>query len=127
MAKIIAKAQITEGGPVILFQPENEYSQADEELAPEFPDPVYWKAVEDQFRDNGIIVPMISNDARPAGYFAPGPPPADNVTVDIYGHDGYPLGFDCEYSKRQQRRAKCRNPTSAMAIPSCYGRNEIDC
>ena len=28
MGEIIAKAQITEGGPVILYQPENEYSQA---------------------------------------------------------------------------------------------------
>jgi hypothetical protein len=28
IGEIIAKAQITEGGPVILYQPENEYSQA---------------------------------------------------------------------------------------------------
>lgn len=97
MAQIIAKAQITRGGPVILFQPENEYSQANKMADPEFPDPVYWKAVEDQFRDHGIVIPMISNDAHARGFFAPGPPPASNVTVDIYGHDGYPLGFDCEY------------------------------
>lgn len=78
-----------------MLQPENEYTVANEERAPEFPDPVYWKDVEDQFRDNGIVVPLISNDASPKGYFAPGPPPASNVSVDIYGHDGYPLGFDC--------------------------------
>ncbi|USW56803.1 Putative glycoside hydrolase, family 35, Galactose-binding-like domain superfamily [Septoria linicola] len=94
MSKIIAKAQITNGGPVVLLQPENEYSQATADT-PEFPDSVYWQYVEDQYRNGGIIVPMISNDAYPHGYFAPGPPALYNATIDIYGHDGYPLGFDC--------------------------------
>ena len=40
MSRIISKAQITNGGPVILLQPENEYSQAVEDT-PEFPDSVY--------------------------------------------------------------------------------------
>ncbi|KAF2216906.1 glycoside hydrolase family 35 protein [Cercospora zeae-maydis SCOH1-5] len=94
MSRIISKAQITNGGPVILLQPENEYTQATSDT-PEFPDSVYWQDVMDQYRDNGIVVPMVSNDAHPRGYFAPGPPPLYNATVDIYGHDGYPLGFDC--------------------------------
>lgn len=115
IAKIIAKYQITEGGPVILLQPENEYSQADEEADPEFPDPVYWLAVENQFRDNGIVVPLISNDAAPHGYFAPGPPALYNVSVDIYGHDGYPLGFDCKQSQRE----KCVS-TSPQATQMCF-------
>ena len=92
IAGIVAKAQITNGGPVILYQPENEYSGGDEN-APEFPDPVYWNYVEDQVRDAGIVVPLINNEAYPHGYFAPG---GDwGAEVDIYGHDGYPLGFDC--------------------------------
>lgn len=41
MSKIIAKAQITNGGPVILLQPENEYSHGAPD-APDFPDSVYW-------------------------------------------------------------------------------------
>lgn len=86
----IAKAQITNGGPIILVQPENEYTQATSAIQP-FPDPVYMQYVQDQIRDAGIIVPLISNDASPKGYNAPGQPAA----VDIYGHDGYPLGFDC--------------------------------
>lgn len=61
IGEIIAKAQITNGGPVILFQPENEYSQAVEGVV--FPDPKYFGYVEQQFRDAGIVVPMISNDA----------------------------------------------------------------
>ncbi|KAH9826928.1 glycoside hydrolase family 35 protein, partial [Teratosphaeria destructans] len=88
ISAIIAKAQITNGGPVILLQPENEYSQG---FVPEFPDPVYFGYVEQQYRNNSIVVPLISNDAAPRGYFAPGKPAA----VDIYGHDSYPLGFDC--------------------------------
>jgi len=85
---IIAKAQITNGGPVVLVQPENEYTQG---VTPEFPDAEYFGYVEAQLRNASIVVPFISNDASPKGHFTPGHPSA----VDIYGHDGYPLGFDC--------------------------------
>ncbi|CAJ2501142.1 Uu.00g039950.m01.CDS01 [Anthostomella pinea] len=89
VGEIIAKAQITNGGPIILMQPENEYTGATDNV--KFPDPAYFGYVEDQFRDAGVVVPFISNDASPAGNFVPG-----SVSgVDIYGHDGYPLGFDC--------------------------------
>lgn len=83
IAKLIAAAQITNGGPVVLFQPENEYSQATDNIEP-FPDPMYFQYVEDQFRNNSIVVPFISNDARPQGYFAPGPP-RQEAALDIYG------------------------------------------
>jgi hypothetical protein len=43
-------------------------------------------AVEKRFRDAGIVVPSILNDAYPHGYFAPG---TGSGAVDIYGHDGY--------------------------------------
>ncbi|CAA9958345.1 Beta-galactosidase [Pyrenophora teres f. maculata] len=86
----IASAQITNGGPIILVQPENEYTQATSAIKP-FPDPVYMEYVENQIRSAGIIVPLISNDASAQGNNAPNQPAA----VDIYGHDGYPLGFDC--------------------------------
>lgn len=62
VAGVIAKAQITNGGPVILLQPENEYSQGDAGAPSYFPDPVYFKYVEDQYRNAGIVVPFISND-----------------------------------------------------------------
>jgi hypothetical protein len=89
IGKIIAKAQITNGGPVILLQPENEYTGA----APgyKFPDPDYMNAVYTQYRKAGIVLPYLSNDASPGGHNAPGQP----APVDIYGHDGYPVGFDC--------------------------------
>ncbi|KAI4205769.1 MAG: hypothetical protein LQ350_000266 [Teloschistes chrysophthalmus] len=87
---IFAKAQITNGGPIILFQPENEYSQATTDVT--FPDRTYFEMVENQYRSAGIVVPFISNDASPLGYLAPG---TGNGSVDIYGHDAYPLGFNC--------------------------------
>jgi hypothetical protein len=110
----IAKAQITNGGPVILVQPENEYSQSDGPVDGGFPDPVYFAYVKKQLRDAGIVVPLISNDAcmlkhystvasltqiDPHGYFAPGKPfnGSTEGDVDIYGHDSYPLGFDCAH------------------------------
>ncbi|KAF2496105.1 hypothetical protein BU16DRAFT_560944 [Lophium mytilinum] len=92
VGEIIAKAQITNGGPIILVQPENEYTGATSDIQP-FPDPVYMQYVEDQLRKVGIIVPLISNDAGPEGHNAPG----QSAAVDIYGHDGYPLGFDCAH------------------------------
>ncbi|KAF5675342.1 beta-galactosidase [Fusarium circinatum] len=89
VAKIIAKAQITNGGPVILYQPENEYSAAQ---GTPFPNHDYLKYVNDQVRKAGVVVPLINNDAWPGGTGAPGTGPG---AVDIYGHDGYPVGFDC--------------------------------
>lgn len=87
ISKVIADAQITNGGPVVLLQPENEFSPD-----PELPDTIYWNYVEQQYRKAGIVVPFINNDAPALGYFAPGPPQRLNATVDIYGYDSYPLG-----------------------------------
>src|SRR5437762_217897 len=80
---IIAKAQITNGGPVILLQPENEYSNN--------VDRGYFASVEKQLRDAGITVPFYSNDQGPYGDLTPG---SGEGAVDIYGHDSYVFGFD---------------------------------
>jgi beta-galactosidase len=85
IAAAVAKAQITNGGPVILYQPENEYSGAC--CGAKFPDGDYMQYVIDQARDAGVVVPMISNDAWPGGHNAPGTGIGE---VDIYGHDNYP-------------------------------------
>ncbi|KAE8151998.1 putative beta-galactosidase A [Aspergillus avenaceus] len=90
VAATVAKAQITEGGPVILYQPENEYSGGC--CGVDYPDGEYMQYVQDQAHNAGIIVPMISNDASASGHNAPGTGVGE---VDIYGHDSYPLGFDC--------------------------------
>ena len=72
------------------MQPENEYTAAASGVL--FPDHEYFAAVEDGFRDAGIVVPFVSNDAIPEGHNAPG---TGLGAVDIYGHDGYPSGLQC--------------------------------
>jgi beta-galactosidase len=57
-----------------------------------FPDPGYMQYVEDQARKAGIVVPFINNDAWSAGHNAPG---TGVGQVDVYGHNSYPLDFDC--------------------------------
>jgi hypothetical protein len=90
VGKIIADAQITNGGPVILFQPENEYQNALDGFP--MPDVEYWKRVVKQYKDAGIVVPYINNESHMRGYISTN----TEASVDIYGHDNYPLGFDCE-------------------------------
>lgn len=91
VCEIIAEAQITNGGPVILFQPENEYYDCLPSVKP-CPNHKYMKYVEDQARNAGIVVPFIVNDNND-GNFAPNS--GQLAAVDIYGIDSYPLGFDC--------------------------------
>ncbi|KAI1264071.1 putative beta-galactosidase [Xylariaceae sp. FL1019] len=92
MGKLIAGAQITNGGPIVLLQAENEYDFATYgEPWVQWPDVVYMEAVWKLWRDAGIVVPGINNEAADIGLFTPG----DAGGPDIYGHDSYPIGFDC--------------------------------
>ncbi|KAI0974123.1 glycoside hydrolase superfamily [Xylaria arbuscula] len=100
MGAIISRAQITNGGPIILFQPENEYSICAEPLESgsignltnlsNCLNDYYMAAVEAMWREAGIVLPFISNDAVPIGNFAPG---SGLGAVDIFGYDNYPLGW----------------------------------
>ncbi|KAL2126382.1 hypothetical protein VTI74DRAFT_1017 [Chaetomium olivicolor] len=92
IAPIIAKNEIGNGGKVILYQPESAYSLAQELRGFNFPDPGYMKYVEDQARKGGVTVPFINNDGWDAGTNAPG---SGVGQVDIYGHNLYPLDWDC--------------------------------
>jgi hypothetical protein len=85
MGAIIAKAQITNGGPVILVQPENEYTSFTDD---EEPSQDYFIYVEEQLRRAGIVVPFINNEAYARGAVTPD----TKADIDIYGFDGYPLG-----------------------------------
>ncbi|KAF8159357.1 glycoside hydrolase family 35 protein [Crassisporium funariophilum] len=84
IAKIIAKNQITQGGPIILVQAENEFSAS----ASNNP---YMQAIIDLYRKNGIVVPITHNDQHSgqAGNFSPDLP---GTHVDIYCGDSYPQG-----------------------------------
>lgn len=102
---IIAKAQITNGGPVMLLQPENEYTLCVSTtgytqtnnltiglggLESSCLEKEYMAYVENEYRKAGIVVPFIFNDAFPLGNFAPG---TGAGAVDIYSFDFYPLGW----------------------------------
>lgn len=89
IGRIIAAAQITNGGPVIAFQPENEYTYGASWV--EWPDVEYIETVNELYREAGIVVPFINNEASPIGLFTPGEPGGP----DIYGHDSYPIGWTC--------------------------------
>ncbi|KAK6955635.1 hypothetical protein Daesc_003277 [Daldinia eschscholtzii] len=99
IGRIIGDAQITNGGPVILVQPENEYSFCVDYTSPgqisACLDKPYMTWVEAELRDVGIVVPFLSNDAVPLGNFAPG---SGVGAVDIYGLDDYPFqwGAGCK-------------------------------
>ncbi|KAJ5975564.1 hypothetical protein N7481_009271 [Penicillium waksmanii] len=88
MGRIIERAQITHGGPVIMVQPENEgMSYPNEQMNRE-----YMEYVEKQLLDACITVPLIVNDNKALGYWAPG---SGLGTTDIYGIDSYPFRYDC--------------------------------
>ncbi|KAG6833503.1 hypothetical protein H0H87_006075 [Tephrocybe sp. NHM501043] len=84
ITKIIAKNQITDGGPIILVQAENEFSTSTNNN-------IYMQAIIDLYRANGVVVPIIHNDqhAGQAGNFSPDRP---GTHVDIYCGDSYPQG-----------------------------------
>lgn len=65
IGRIIADAQITNGGPVIAFQAENEYTFGMDWV--EWPDVEYIEAVNQQFRDTGIVVPFSNAHPRSPG------------------------------------------------------------
>lgn len=90
MGKLIADAEITKGGPVIAMQYENEYTYGASWI--EWPDVEYMTDVVQLYRDSGVTVPFINNEASAIGLFTPGEPGGP----DIYGHDSYPIGWTCK-------------------------------
>ncbi|CZR68484.1 related to beta-galactosidase [Phialocephala subalpina] len=100
---ILAKAQVTNGGPIILVQPENEYTLCMNTtgytqiknltltgINSSCLEKQYMSYVENEYRKAGIVVPLIVNDAFPLGNFAPS---TGAGAADIYSFDNYP--FDC--------------------------------
>lgn len=65
--EVIARAEISNGGPVILIQPENEYSWTpgtDETTSPTQSNRVYQQYVRYVLRKAGVTVPFITNDSN---------------------------------------------------------------
>ncbi|CAK5276447.1 unnamed protein product [Mycena citricolor] len=77
-------------GPVIAIQSENEFETSATAHITGLSE--HMQDIENVLRANGMNkVPIIHNDRGPNGQYAK----AGLGKVDLYGWDGYPLGFDC--------------------------------
>ncbi|KAG8737249.1 hypothetical protein FRC10_008399 [Ceratobasidium sp. 414] len=80
-------------GPVILVQSENEFGGDSVTNPWSYGHTDHMKWIQETMRGNGMTkVPTTHNDYRPQGEFATG-----LAKVDLYGRDGYPLGWDCSH------------------------------
>ena len=130
LGKEIAEAQITNGGSVILVQPENEYTTWPDVDFDQFPIQLnrqYMAFVEQQLISAGIEVPLIFNDNEVMGYFAPN---TGLGSVDIYGIDTYPMRYDCahphiwpnvRFPRDWQIFHEQQSPTTPFSIPEFQG------
>lgn len=103
---IIAKNQITNGGPVILAQIENELQET--RYDPKDTLVVYMEQLKTAFRSAGVIVPLTHNEKgfRSKSWSTD----YQNVggAVDVYGLDSYPGGMSCT------------NPDTGFNLPRTY-------
>ena len=113
---ILKRHQVTDGGgPVLLYQVENEYSGT-------VLDAEYMQTLVDKARADGITVPLFHNDVWAGGKWAPGKPGAP----DLYAFDGYPQGFDCTNpavwkQAPEYRWARNASPTTPMFLAEFQG------
>ncbi|KZV98894.1 putative beta-galactosidase [Exidia glandulosa HHB12029] len=115
-------AQITEGGPIIAWQIENEYTADPNVGVPGKAE--YMARLEEFVRAEGIVVPLTFNDASRDAQFAPG----KKGEVDIYGIDSYPQSFDCsnpgvwkEVDTSYYSYHRRTNPRQPFYIPEFQG------
>ncbi|CAK7199090.1 hypothetical protein SEUCBS139899_001760 [Sporothrix eucalyptigena] len=95
IGKIIAKNQITNGGPVILTQVENELTETRHTATDSLV--VYMQQLEAAFRSAGITsTPFTSNEKGMRGAASWSSDYQDvGGAVDVYGMDSYPGGLSC--------------------------------
>lgn len=106
IGSIIAANQITNGGPVILTQVENELTEsvhsADNTLV------VYMEQLKKAFRAAGIVVPFTSNEKGMRGQSWSTDYQDVGGAVNVYGLDSYPGG------------QSCTNPTTGFKVVRTY-------
>ncbi|KAF5348545.1 hypothetical protein D9756_009580 [Leucocoprinus leucothites] len=100
---VTAPNQISNGGPVIAIQIDNEYSQNPATHAGYFAD------LEAAYHNSPIVVPLTYNDPGQGRNFING-----TGAVDLYGLDAYPQGFDCS------------NPTVWRGVPTNFHQYHTD-
>ncbi|KAK8241216.1 putative beta-galactosidase C [Phyllosticta capitalensis] len=106
VGEILARNQVTEGGPVLLVQVENELQETVHEANNTLV--LYMEQIKKELRDVGIVVPFTSNEkgmrsqSWSTDYLDVG------GAVDIYGLDSYPGGLSCS------------NPNSGFILVRTY-------
>jgi beta-galactosidase len=93
VGKIIAKNQITNGGPVILNQHENEFTET--KYDPNNTLVVYMKQIAQVFEEAGIVVPSSHNEKGMRGVSWSTDYHNVGGAVNVYGLDSYPGGLSC--------------------------------
>ncbi|KAH8650698.1 beta-galactosidase [Ilyonectria robusta] len=107
----IAKYQITNSGPIILTQIENEYSNCNDGTGGCL-EAGWMHHIEDRLREAGMVIPAISNDGSPRGRWVT----SGGYKIDIYGHDGYPMGIDCSRPDEWYNGKNKNLPTNWAAL-----------
>lgn len=106
VGSIIAANQITNGGPVILNQVENELTEsvhsADNTLV------IYMEQLKKAFREAGIVVPFTHNEKGMRGQSWSTDYQDVGGAVNVYGLDSYPGG------------QSCTNPTTGFKVVRTY-------
>ena len=95
VSQMFAGAQVTNGGPLILAQPENEYSYCLNipNCSIPFPQPQYMQRLQDLMHEEGITAPTITNEVVATSQnYQPG---SGLGEVDMRGYDNYALGLGC--------------------------------
>ncbi|GAB3797510.1 hypothetical protein GCM10028798_08860 [Humibacter antri] len=119
--QIAVKHQVTDGGgSIVLYQVENEMLSDGSAQA------AYMKDLTTQVKNDGITVPLFTNDYALGGRFVPGKSGvAGNVGLDVYGHDNYPLGFNCGGARGQvsdtESQVRALDPNGPNFIPEGQG------
>ncbi|KAJ7583566.1 glycoside hydrolase family 35 protein [Mycena floridula] len=110
-----APFQITNGGPVIAIQVDNEYTQSI--------GATYFAELEAFYRNSSIVVPLTYNDPGQGRNFING-----TGAVDLYGLDAYPQGFDCSnptvwspVTTNYHTYHESANPSQAWYFPEFQG------
>lgn len=111
MSELIKANEVTNGGPIIAVQIENEYT-SDPNQGPPYK-PEMMEQTRRAFLDAGVTVPLTHNDAGMNGYYING-----TGSPDIYGFDDYPQGFDCSHPTDWYNLTKSYHSYHTRAFPS---------
>lgn len=90
---ILAKNQIDNGGPIILYQIENELQETTHSATNTLV--LYMEQIENATRDAGITVPFMSNEKGMRSISWSTDYQDVGGAIDVYGLDSYPGGLSC--------------------------------